>query len=211
MRKQWDKWGWAVAIAVCGLVVFRAAWGRNAFCGSDSEHCLREWVSALGGWAAVAAAVPTVLYLSHQVRDAQRHHDQSIAIQLRRTRALAHRTRRAASTLAENSIFWMHVSKEEILREAPHAIPHLGMNIAYMNSVLQNKSFELFEEEVAAPEVLGIGHLQKIVSSMTPLIELNSHDPEFIVGEVESIDEKIRAYAREVVKLCDAFLLDPTH
>lgn len=72
-RKHWDRWLWMVPAAFILLAAARLSFGREPFCAAgDDEHCLREWVSALGGWAAVAAAVPTVLFLSKQVSDAER-------------------------------------------------------------------------------------------------------------------------------------------
>lgn len=72
-RKHWDRWLWMVPAAFILLAAARLSFGREPFCSAGTdEHCLREWISALGGWAAVAAAVPTVLFLSKQVSDAER-------------------------------------------------------------------------------------------------------------------------------------------
>ncbi|MGO7861856.1 hypothetical protein ACC676_09635 [Rhizobium ruizarguesonis] len=81
MREQWDRWGWVVALVIIAIGFLRLVWGREAFCGPDTEHCLREWLSALGGWAAVAAAVPTVIFLSRQVTDARKFNKKVIKIQ----------------------------------------------------------------------------------------------------------------------------------
>ncbi|MCQ1833511.1 hypothetical protein [Neorhizobium galegae] len=83
IRKEWDTWGWLIALVLIVLVFARLMFGREPFCGVDEgEHCLREWVSALGAWAAVPAAVVTVIFLSRQVQEAARHHRQTVAVQL---------------------------------------------------------------------------------------------------------------------------------
>lgn len=89
-RKHWDRWGWAILLVVIALLLARALWGRGPFCGgSAEEHCLREWVSALSGWAAVAAAVPTVIFLSKQLSLARSQTYDDFRLQLRRSVALA--------------------------------------------------------------------------------------------------------------------------
>ncbi|TBC94164.1 hypothetical protein ELH26_09130 [Rhizobium leguminosarum] len=109
MREQWDRWGWVVALVVIAIGFLRLVWGREAFC-EPNEHCLREWISALGGWVAVAVAVPTIIFLSKQVRDAEKHHRTTIGIQARPTYMLA---KRAAETsvnirnqIAEKGELW---------------------------------------------------------------------------------------------------------
>lgn len=80
MRKHWDRWGWVVGLAIVAIGFLRVFWGREAFC-EPNEHCLREWVSALSGWAAVAAAVPTVFFLSRQVTDAREFNEKAVMMQ----------------------------------------------------------------------------------------------------------------------------------
>lgn len=72
--RHWNRWGWLVALIAISIVVLRLAWGREAFCGPASEHCLREWVSAVGGWLAIIVALPTLYYLAKQISDANQHH-----------------------------------------------------------------------------------------------------------------------------------------
>jgi hypothetical protein len=105
MKKQDDiggYWtGWIVAYGLAaGLFIFVAWRGSYAqgLCAPAEIHCFRDWMSASGGWAALAAAIPTVLFLSRQVRDANRHHRHNMALALRRTRGKA----RFAKKLAES-------------------------------------------------------------------------------------------------------------
>lgn len=75
----------------------------------EGEACFREWLSATSGWAAVLAAIPTILYLSVQIRDADRHQRTDFAIQLRKHRILATRTLQIANT----AIMMIEVSQTE--------------------------------------------------------------------------------------------------
>ncbi|KSV71199.1 hypothetical protein N185_03090 [Sinorhizobium sp. GW3] len=72
-RRHWDRWLWLCPAAIILIGAARLFFGREPFCAATAdEHCLREWISALGGWLAIAVAVPTVAYLSKQVSDAER-------------------------------------------------------------------------------------------------------------------------------------------
>ncbi|RWB29614.1 hypothetical protein [Mesorhizobium sp.] len=48
------------------FVMFKAAW-----CIAGEDHCVREWVSALSGWAAFIGAAIALPYLAAQAREAQ--------------------------------------------------------------------------------------------------------------------------------------------
>lgn len=66
--------GWFVALllAVCGPAYFFWVHDRVSWCGSDDSNCFREWVAALGAWAAVPAASITVYFLWKQINLAVR-------------------------------------------------------------------------------------------------------------------------------------------
>lgn len=85
--------GWFVAFGIAAVffiyTVLQAPTLRGLACAPDEQNCYREWVSALGGWTAIVVAVPTIIYLARQIRDADRHHRKSAALNLRRLRALA--------------------------------------------------------------------------------------------------------------------------
>lgn len=65
------------------------------FCNPD-EACVREWLAATSGWAAVIAALLTIFYLSKQIRDTDRHQKTAFMISLRKQRVLATRTAQIA-------------------------------------------------------------------------------------------------------------------
>ncbi|WP_412474723.1 hypothetical protein ACK83U_00825 [Rhizobium sp. WW22] len=56
------------------MFTLRMLWGRQAFCGPESEQCLREWASALSGWVGGAAAIATILVISN-------HHRENVKLQ----------------------------------------------------------------------------------------------------------------------------------
>lgn len=93
---------YAALAGVLAVVFWQAGLLRSA-CSPNEEHCFREWVGALSGWAAAVVAVPTILFLSRQVRDAQKHHRQSIYFQMRQSRGLARQLIRSANDLSTYS------------------------------------------------------------------------------------------------------------
>lgn len=80
MKKYWESYGWAVALAACVLFVLRMLWGRDAFCGPESEQCLREWLSATGGWIAVASNNAKILLRKVQSIARRAHLDSNLGI-----------------------------------------------------------------------------------------------------------------------------------
>lgn len=67
----------------------------SALCNPD-EACVREWLGATSGWAAVIAAFLTIFYLSKQISDTDRHQKTAFMISLRQQRILASRTAQIA-------------------------------------------------------------------------------------------------------------------
>lgn len=135
----------AVAFAV-GHVL--GGGGLAPLCRPD-ESCLREWLSATSGWAAVLAAIATILYLHAQVRDADRHQRTGFAIQLRKQRILAARTARVAYIVLDE------IDKQE------KSQGELGMptwdreTVEGMVHQLRDVTISAFESEIAHPMSVG--------------------------------------------------------
>ncbi|WP_085032273.1 hypothetical protein [Ensifer aridi] len=73
-RDQSHLVGWAIAYLLAGgIFIWVLSHGPlyDIACGSADEHCFREWVSALSGWAAAAAAALTIGILVKQVNAQQ--------------------------------------------------------------------------------------------------------------------------------------------
>lgn len=94
------------------VLFFRLLYGREPFCAAD-EHCLREWISSLGGWAAVFVAVPTVLYLSRQVADADKHHRQLVGLQLEKRLSIANGIITVMTAMESWISAWEEIAKSE--------------------------------------------------------------------------------------------------
>lgn len=85
-QDDWGYWaGWVIAFCLAAAFFVYNLWHgsslRGAVCKPEEADCFRQWVSALGGWAAVAAAVPTIFYLSRQVSDASKNHREMVQLQ----------------------------------------------------------------------------------------------------------------------------------
>lgn len=59
--------GGLCAYLLTGYVVTESAW-----CIAGEDHCLRDWIAALSGWVAAAAAFTTIGYLARQASEARR-------------------------------------------------------------------------------------------------------------------------------------------
>lgn len=153
MRKQWDRWGWIVAVAIIAVGFLRVVWGRDAFCGEQSEQCLREWVSALGGWAAVAAAVPTVIYLARQVRAADEHQRENMKIQYARTRTLAKQALKRAGKLRvlvkQQQEDWGTLINGEVETVPAH---YAIAVLQELEDVIPSQFYQRFEDEIDVPD-----------------------------------------------------------
>ncbi|QBJ13207.1 hypothetical protein EYD00_07270 [Agrobacterium sp. 33MFTa1.1] len=166
MRKHWDRWGWIVTVVVIAVGFLRVVWGRDAFCGEQSEQCFREWVSALGGWAAVAAAVPTVIYLARQVRDADEHQRENMKLQYARTRTLAKQAMKRATNL-RRLIRYQQEEWEGLKENGVSTVPIVYMRTAAVNldEVVPAQLFQRFEDEIDVPDGTDITSLKREISA----------------------------------------------
>lgn len=167
MREHWNKWGWLVPLVVAVVFFLRIILGRQAFCGPAEENCLREWISALGGWAAVVAAIPTILFLSRQVRDAQNQHRDNALINLWSRRVLAEAVVAGApgyiATLQKRldewrdkpdpldplEITWQASTMEAVLRDAPLRRAELEIAVPDVSTVRLTERLEAFKQDIA--------------------------------------------------------------
>lgn len=168
MRKQWDEWGWGVlTVIACAAFILAMYWSdtfftRAGWCYGPEDKCLRNWVSALGGWAAVAAAVPTVLFLAKQVRDSDRHHRQTLAISSRPTIALAYRTQVVSLDLEYKAD---EIHSMLLSGSLEHFTRHdLAAGFVELQSFLSSDVFRRFEEEVYDGDFSGF---QLVLDSVT--------------------------------------------
>lgn len=164
MREQWDKWGWIIPSVVIVIGILRLLYGREPFCASGpDEHCLREWMSALGGWAAVGAAIPTVFFLSRQIASADRHHKEAMGLQLLRFEAIADGSKVILDFLKPYSDT-LKTSWDEINQVARSGYSATRNEmIQELSGVLaqcSNAYLKKLEEEIGAPNRFSYDHIQ---------------------------------------------------
>jgi len=58
--------------AFCAYLLTGYVMTENSWCISGNDHCVREWVAALSGWAAATAAGGTIFFLHRQLAEQTR-------------------------------------------------------------------------------------------------------------------------------------------
>ncbi|GAK73076.1 hypothetical protein RRU01S_31_00100 [Agrobacterium rubi TR3 = NBRC 13261] len=145
--------GWITAVTVCCICCAALAaklFASEMVCtGVDDEHCLREWVSALGSWAAVPAAVITVVFLSKQIAQTQNQHQERLEIDLRPSVEIAKKAKEVAKLLIPK------VNDIKKLWNVPYEdriYPDFGQthefHMLFLDANLENDIFDRFEKEV---------------------------------------------------------------
>ena len=69
----WDWLGPLALVTIFICYLFASTSSEVSLC--NGENCLREWVAALSGWAALGAAIVTLNVLREQVEDQRRQTD----------------------------------------------------------------------------------------------------------------------------------------
>jgi len=94
-RNRWSIFtlglGFLLGLTVSALAF--GAWRASSieWCGLSDTNCGREWTAALSGWVGAFLAVITIIYLSKQIRDADRQNRNSNLIVLWSKRSIAKR------------------------------------------------------------------------------------------------------------------------
>lgn len=149
-----------IAITALGFFVAKGAQeGAFVVC-AEAEACVREWISATSGWAAVAAAIPTILYLSRQIRDADRHQRTSFDIQLRRHRILAMGVAQLAYVILSQIELALAKVREG---ETPDIRDWNEELINEITRHLRGTNLQSFEDEIAFPVSVGAYGMALIV------------------------------------------------
>ncbi|PZU23937.1 MAG: hypothetical protein DI589_06680 [Shinella sp.] len=158
--------GWFIAyLLAAGFTIYFTWLGKPvSWCsGAADEHCFREWMSALGGWAAIPAAVVTVYYLAKQTSEARvassRERLVSLAPDLQRAllvRALCH-ARLGLIDVVESEIETMgrldiQVRVESLIEDIKETLTRDEIKIAVSIFLMPNTSrtpiefLEMFKE-----------------------------------------------------------------
>ncbi|CAN7283865.1 hypothetical protein [Neorhizobium tomejilense] len=161
-----------------------------------NESCIREWISATSGWAAVIAAVPTIWYLSRQVRDADVHQKTNFAIQLRRQRILATRT----SQIAYVALAGM--AKEEARNDGPDIRSWDSETVQGIIHHLRDATIVTFESEIAYPVGIGAWGTALVVERAFAGIEPALHvAPDIARRYFENLAKQAEEYLSDVEQI----------
>lgn len=138
----------ALALAAAGaLWLFQNTVDVSALCNPD-EACVREWLGATGGWAAVIAAFLTIFYLSKQISDTDRQQKTAFMISLRQQRILASRTAQIAG------IALLEIEKQEREHTSADIRPWDRETIEGLIHHLRDTTISSFQSEIAHPHSL---------------------------------------------------------
>lgn len=212
MRKRWDEWG-CLVVAVLLFVVFlvlmygsESIFDRSTYCYGKRDECLREWLSALGGWAAVAAATVTIFYLSKQIKDTERNHKLSKKIELRSLTSLAHSVVTDASRV--KTIIQLNPRSGNFIVPGPSLLLIIETIMANLSS-----TFLDFEREVGPPESGSIVQLQQDLTSLRSVlksgVEGADKPSEQLTKYIDGNFEKVQSYVDSINIKAKSLIADP--
>ncbi|WCA57550.1 hypothetical protein G6M16_007540 [Agrobacterium tumefaciens] len=193
--------GWYIAFGMAAMllifVLFRAFTVRDFACSSAETDCFREWVSALGGWAAVAAAAPTIFYLSRQVKDAEKHQRTNFAIQLRRQRILAQYIQNVGNEALLFLRLYLNNEQRPTANDVRKWDPHTAKAMLEM---LRSDAVKSFETEIAFPKNMSGRATAGILERGR-----DGEEPHYFVAP-----EIVESYWNNIVGQADAFIAEVT-
>ncbi|MBX4889670.1 hypothetical protein [Rhizobium bangladeshense] len=211
MQKHWDSWGWAAtAIIIIGMYIAlmyggASIFSRETWCYGEKDECLREWMSALGGWVAVVVAVPTIIYLSKQVRAAEKHHRTTIGIQARPTYMLAQKAAQTSANIrdeiANKGDLWTISNLPFDSNFDKKAVEKLK----FLRDLVDRTEFVRIQSEI---EVTYIRH-EQLINSINDSIDL-LRNPNRAKASEALIGCSVNAmqYLDQVKDVCDRFIRD---
>lgn len=168
-QEDFGYWaGWVVAFTIAAAFFIYVVWQvpsiKSSVCAADETDCFRQWLSALGGWAALAAAVPSVLYLAKQIAAADNHHKKSTALQLFRNRNLA----------LHVSAYSQAMCKQMETRRTPFAsgetTPEDGLaSVKLIEDMIFQFHFREFEESIEIP-AMSLAFIRNRIDLIRPVL-----------------------------------------
>lgn len=224
MDNEKDDWtclaGWAVAYCLAAgcfiYAVLNGTFDRSLCTGAPGEQCFRDWVSALGGWAALIVGAPTVFFLWKQVSEASKGQMILFRIQLRRTRALARRVLNQANELeraAMHSIaFW---DRSDPAHNQPmHPLQLYREVLRRYLDMLQAGEFDTLEREIDVPATITLRWLLKTLQENFDMPE-GRLAQEFDLNEYNTAADillfsgrKVLEYAKEIKQISEDHLFE---
>ncbi|MDX3976571.1 hypothetical protein [Shinella sp.] len=215
-RKHWDRWAWTLPATIIIIGFLRVLFGRSPFCSSTTEHCFREWVSALGGWAAVAAAVPTIYYLAKQVRSAIDHQRVNFALQIQSNMNLAAAAKQT-SIEVRSQIDLVQRTLRSFSLPRVNQIHHIQVVCELAHDWFSRPVFSEFEARIGAQQNISVasmciylnGQIQGMNAATEEMLAAQSpHTFEMMVRGLNDVLDKADRYASSVCDKADQYVAD---
>ncbi|ACM27547.1 hypothetical protein [Rhizobium rhizogenes] len=212
--------GWIVAYCLTAgffiCLVLNGTFDRSLCTGAPDEHCFRDWVSALGGWAALIIGAPTLFILWKQVADAGKGQLIAFRIQLRRTRTLARRVLNQANELERAATFsiafWDRSDPAHTKRL--HPLQAYREALRQFQGMLQEGEFDTLESEIDVPATMTLRRLSRKLQENLELTD-GRIEREFDLYEYNTAADimllsgrQVLEYAREVQRIAEDHLLE---
>ncbi|NTG41671.1 hypothetical protein [Rhizobium rhizogenes] len=207
----------AIAVVVGVEKLWPSDWYvHDLLCRSSEEDCFRQWLSALGGWAALVIGAPTLYILWKQISDADENQKIAFRIQLRRTRALALRVIKQANELEGETMACI----AQWDRSGPAHTPRLHPIEAYRDGLrlfldkLEQAEFRRLEEEVDVSSTITFRWLLKTLQQNLEVIdgrafkEFDLDEYKTAAGEMLFTGRRVLEYSKEIRRIAEEHLLE---
>lgn len=206
--------GWIAAYSILTAIFFVGlclGWFDQTMCevGKQGAVCFREWLSALGGWAALIVGGPTLYFLWRQIRDADRNQRISFKIQLRRSKSLAHKLVRDAA-LAISMIESLpkttlapFINSEEELPFSKYAEAVLSVQ-----EVLDKGAFQQFEDEIEVGKATSIAWIKMSIAWQLRLEQGGEIDGSKRIDRLTTFLDVLADHVRACSKQASEFLAE---
>ena len=144
------RWFGPAVIAIVGtIIIFGNPITKTAFC-SIEQHCIREWLSAIGSFSAVIFGLHSTVLVFRQISDAERHHREIVNLERQQSLALA---RNVLSTAEEVGVL---LNRERILSKRSDAnrqavFDSTLFNLRMLQMVFMRDVFREMERTIEPP------------------------------------------------------------
>lgn len=206
MRENFDRYGWLVALFT--IVAFVCIMLFQPTMCTIGESCLREWVSALSGWIAAAAAFFTLNTIRSQISQADQHHQDLLEIQHRDLVLLAKSTH-AKLRIIDMWATGLHHQVSEV-ENGPFKANYQQFlkTLGKLEAALSEPEIKRFEERIFvanANELDGIFlSIRQATSRLTTGL---THDREFVSAyELKGIANACMVYCDQYKEKAEQFL-----
>lgn len=211
--------GWSFAFGLLGLfslfVILQSPSLHEVACKPEEQDCFRQWMTALGGWVAVVAAVPTIYFLSKQIRSTSKQQAAQFAISVRADAALAKTVHLSArELLAQIDHLEVNLSKQFTSRD--YEVAAFIGGLSWLLENYRKPAWAEFESRISPASnitnALLCFHLETQMDQAKNLLAVASalHQPEY-EGRLNNLRAPIktaRTYASDAVEAVEEFFAE---